>query len=261
MDLQLKGKTALVTGSTAGIGLAIATSLAGEGAIVWINGRTKDRVDHAIAKIKAAHADATLKPLAADLSTDAGIEAAIHAVPEVDILVNSLGIFKETPFEKITDDEWRKFFEVNVLAGARLARAYFAKMLKKNWGRIIFISSESGYQIPKEMIHYGVTKSAQIALARGLAELTAGTAVTVNSVLPGPTDSEGVEQMVKQIGAKDVKSVEEKFFTEARPTSLLKRFEQTKEIGDVVAFIASPLASGINGTAVRADGGVVKSAF
>jgi NAD(P)-dependent dehydrogenase (short-subunit alcohol dehydrogenase family) len=256
MDLELDGKTALVTGSTAGIGLAIATLLAKEGAQVIVNGRTQARVDLAIKNSGAAHG------IAADLGTDAGTRAVVERFPAVDILVNNLGIFEPKPFEQIPDDDWRRFFEVNVLSGVRLSRHYIGAMKQKNWGRIVFISSESGLQIPAEMIHYGMTKTAQLAVARGIAETTAGTAVTVNSVLPGPTESEGVSEFVSRLASErgiDRAAVEKKFFQDARPSSILKRFITPEEIAAVVAFVCSPLASAINGTALRADGGVVRS--
>ena len=261
MDLQLKDKSAFVTGSTAGIGLAIATSLAREGATVWINGRSQRRVDDAMAAIKRDVPGANVQGIVADLATAEGCAAAIRALPGVDILVNNLGIFAEVPFEKIPDEDWLRFFETNVLSGVRMSRAYLGGMLKKNWGRIIFIASESAFQIPKDMIHYGMTKSCQVAIARGLAELTAGTAVTVNTVLPGPTHSEGVEKMLEASGSGDVKSAEKQFFQTARPGSLIKRFLTPKEIGDTVAYVASPLASGINGAAIRNEGGLLQSAF
>ncbi|MDB5325263.1 MAG: oxidoreductase [Phycisphaerales bacterium] len=261
MDLQLKGKTALVTGSTAGIGLAIATSLAGEGATVYINGRKTERVDAAIAEIKKTHPKAELRPLAADLSKAAGVAIAVKALPAVDILINNLGIFEIVDFDKIKDEDWTRFFETNVMSGVRMSRAYLPAMLKKNWGRIVFISSESAFAIPKEMIHYGMTKSAQVSIARGLAELTQGTAVTVNSVLPGPTHSEGLEDFVKSMSGGSVEGMEEEFFKTARPGSLIKRFLTTKEIGDTVTYVCSPLASGINGAAIRNEGGLLKSAF
>jgi NAD(P)-dependent dehydrogenase (short-subunit alcohol dehydrogenase family) len=256
MNLQLEGKTALVTGSTAGIGLAIATALAREGAVVTVNGRTQARVDKAIQASGAAHG------IAADLGTEEGCATAIQALPAVDILVNNLGIFEPKPFEQITDDDWRRFFEVNVMSGVRLSRHYLPGMKQKNWGRIVFISSESGLQIPAEMIHYGMTKTAQLAVSRGLAETTKGTAVTVNSVLPGPTASEGVSQFVSQMAVHqdvDAATVEKEFFKTGRPSSLLQRFATAEEVADVVAFVCSPLAAAINGAAVRADGGVVRS--
>jgi NAD(P)-dependent dehydrogenase (short-subunit alcohol dehydrogenase family) len=256
MDLELKGKTALVTGSTAGIGLAIAAALAKEGAAVIVNGRTQERVDNAVRASGAAHG------IAADLGTEAGARAVIERFPAVDILINNLGIFEPKPFEEIVDDEWRRFFEVNVLSGVRLSRHYIGSMKRKNWGRIVFISSESALQIPKEMIHYGMTKTAQLAVSRGLAETTAGTGVTVNSVLPGPTKSEGVLDFVGKLALDngvDSAAVEREFFTKARPTSLLQRFATTGEVASVVVFVCSPLAAAMNGTAVRADGGILQS--
>jgi NAD(P)-dependent dehydrogenase (short-subunit alcohol dehydrogenase family) len=191
-----------------------------------------------------------------------GTRTVVDRFPAVDILVNSLGIFEPKPFEQITDGDWLRFFEINVLSGIRLSRHYIGPMREKNQGRIVFISSESGLQIPVEMIHYGMTKTAQLAISRGLAETTAGTAVTVNAVLPGPTESEGVSEFVKQLAAEqgiDRAALEKQFFEKARPTSILKRFATPEEIASVVAFICSPLAAAINGAAVRADGGVVRS--
>jgi NAD(P)-dependent dehydrogenase (short-subunit alcohol dehydrogenase family) len=256
MNLQLEGKTALVTGSTAGIGLAIATALAREGAKVIVNGRTQKRVDEAVLASGAAHG------LAADLGTEEGAREAIARFPSVDILVNNLGIFEPKAFQEISDADWRRFFEVNVLSGVRLSRHYIGPMKERNWGRIVFISSESGLQIPAEMIHYGMTKTAQLAVSRGLAETTIGTAVTVNSVLPGPTASEGVSTFVAKLAAEkgvNPTVMEREFFQHARPSSLLQRFETTEEIADVVAFVCSPLAAAINGAAVRAEGGVVRT--
>lgn len=261
MDFQLNGKRALVTGSTAGIGLAIATALAREGADVVINGRTEARVAEAVAKIRAI-ANVSVSGIAADAGGPLGTSHLIAQLADIDVLVNNLGIFEPKPFEDIADKDWLRFFEVNVLSGVRLSRAFLPGMLRRNWGRIVFISSESGFQIPAEMIHYGVTKSAQISLARGLAETTAGTGVTVNSVLPGPTRSEGVEIFVEKLsGGRNFGDFEREFFSSVRPTSLLKRFETVEEIAAVVAFVCSPLASAINGAAVRAEGGVLKSAF
>jgi NAD(P)-dependent dehydrogenase (short-subunit alcohol dehydrogenase family) len=256
VNLQLQGKTALVTGSTAGIGLAIAAELAQEGAKVIVNGRTQERVDAAMKSSGAAHG------IAADLGTESGAQAVFARFPEVDILINNLGIFEPKPFEEIPDDDWRRFFEVNVLSGVRLSRHYIGPMKRKNWGRIVFISSESGLQIPAEMIHYGMTKTAQLAVSRGLAETTKGTAVTVNSVLPGPTASEGVTEFVGQMAktrgtGPDV--VEREFFKNVRPSSLIQRFATSEEVASVVAFLCSPLAAAINGAAVRADGGVVRT--
>ena len=263
MDLQLKGKIALISGSTAGIGHAIATALAREGARVIVNGRTPKAVDAAVAAMKSA-AGGDVMGFAGDLSSASVAEKLVQQHPQVDILVNNLGIFEVKPFEEISDDEWKRFFDVNVLSGARLARLYLPYMRKRNWGRIIFISSESGIQIPAEMIHYGMTKAAQIAVARGLAEATAGTGITVNSVLPGPTRSRGVGDFVADWAAKSGKSaqtVEEEFFKTARPTSLIKRFATPEEVAAMVTFVASPLSAATNGAALRVDGGVVKSAF
>ena len=256
MNLQLEGKSALISGSTAGIGLAIATALAKEGVSVIVNGRTQERVDKAMRASGAAHG------IAADLGTEAGAQAVIERFPAVDILVNNVGIFEPKAFEQIPDEDWRRFFEVNVMSGVRLSRHYLGPMKQKNWGRIVFISSESGLQIPVEMIHYGMTKTAQLAISRGLAETTAGTAVTVNAVLPGPTESEGVIDFVDRLASErgtDRQAFEREFFEKARPSSILQRFATPEEVAAVVAFVCSPLASAINGSAVRADGGVVRS--
>jgi NAD(P)-dependent dehydrogenase (short-subunit alcohol dehydrogenase family) len=264
MDLQLTGKLALVSGSTAGIGFAIASALACEGARVIVNGRTEERVQAAIDRIRAAHKDARLEPLAADLGGAAGTEQAVSRFPDVDVLVNNLGIFEPKPFPEISDAEWFRFFEVNVMSGVRLSRAYLPRMKERNWGRIVFISSESGIQIPAEMIHYGVTKTAQIAVARGIAETCAGTGVTCNAVLPGPTASEGVTDFVGSLaeqGGQTREQVEKEFFEKARPTSLLKRFATPDEVAAMVAFVCSPLSSATNGAALRVDGGVVRSPF
>src|SRR5258705_11002230 len=264
MSLGWRAKSALVSGSTAGIGLAIAATLAAEGAKVVVNGRTQARVDAAIKTIQQRIASADLIGVAADLGTAAGVDAFLRQVPAADILINNLGIFDPKPFLEIPDADWMRFFEVNVLSGVRLARAYLPGMLKKNWGRIIFISSESAQHIPAEMIHYGMTKTAQVAVARGLAESVAGTGVTVNSVLPGPTASEGVggflENMAKQQNVSTAE-IEKQFFASVRPSSLLKRFETPEEIASVVAFVASTQSVAINGAAVRAEGGVVPSIF
>lgn len=262
MNLGLKDKTAVVSGSTAGIGLAIAAALAAEGAKVVVNGRTEARVKTAIEKIRQQVKDAHLLGIAADLGAAEGVESFLKQAPRADVLVNNLGIFDPKPFADISDAEWLRFFEVNVLSGVRLSRHYLPGMLKNNWGRIIFISSESGQQIPSEMIHYGITKTAQIAVARGLAESVAGTGVTVNSVLPGPTASEGASVFLKNMAKeRDVSSaeIEKEFFRSVRPSSLLKRFETPEEIASVVVFVASAQSAAINGTAVRAEGGVVRS--
>jgi NAD(P)-dependent dehydrogenase (short-subunit alcohol dehydrogenase family) len=262
MDLQLTNKKALVTGSTAGIGLAIASLLAEEGAAVVVSGRSQERVDAAVKSIRQAVKNADISGVVADLGMKKGVELLTSKVGSVDILVNNLGIYEVKPFPEITDEDWQRFFEINVLSGVRLSRFYLPQMLKKNWGRIVFISSESGLNIPAEMVHYGVTKTAQIALARGLAVTTAGTGVTVNSVLPGPTRSEGVEQFVEGMAKSqktDAASVEKEFFRSVRPGSLLKRFATPEEVAAMVVYVCSPRASATNGAALRVDGGVVQS--
>jgi len=262
MDLQLKGKTALVTGSTAGIGFAIAQLLAEEGATVVINGRTETRVNQAIEKIKATNAAAQLIAAPFDLSNTRDIASLLQEIHSVDILVNNAGIYDAKPFVDISDEEWLHIFNVNVMSGIRLSRHYLVPMLKQNWGRIIFISSESGLQIPGEMVHYGMSKTAQLAVARGIAETTAGTNVTANAVLPGPTTSEGVIQFVESMGKEHHKTpaqIEQEFFATMRPSSLIRRFAAPQEVANMVAFLCSPLSSATNGAAVRVDGGVVRS--
>jgi NAD(P)-dependent dehydrogenase (short-subunit alcohol dehydrogenase family) len=262
MRIDLSGKAALVTGSTLGIGHAIAKGLAEAGAEIVINGRTQGKVDAAVAALAKAVPGSKVRGVAADVSTAAGCKALVAALPDVDILVNNAGIFEPKDFVDIPDEDWSRFFEVNVMSGVRLSRAYLPAMLKRNWGRVVFISSESGLQIPKEMIHYGMTKTAQLAISRGLAEMTKGTAVTVNSVLPGPTMSEGVETFVKDIAKQSGQSVEEagaNFVKQFRPTSLLQRFERVEEIANMVVYVCSKQASATNGAALRAEGGVVQS--
>ena len=262
MNLELDGKLALVTGSTAGIGYAIAEALAREGARVIVNGRTTKRVEQAIKQIRSAVPQAQLETLAANLGNAEGVRAAIQQFPEVEILVNSLGIFEPKTFEQIPDEDWFRFFEVNVMSGVRLSRAYLPGMRKRNWGRILFISSESAVQIPAEMIHYGMTKTAQLAISRGLAETTAGTGITVNTVLPGPTASEGVNVFVDDLAKsakKERAAIEADFFRNIRPSSLLQRFARPDEVAALVTFLCSPLSSATNGSALRADGGVVRS--
>ena len=263
MDLGLDSKLALVSGSTAGIGLAIATTLAQEGARVIVNGRTQAAVDRVLAQLRSVVHSEVLG-FAGDLGRADVANELARKHPEVDILVNNLGIFEPKPFEEISDADWVRFFEMNVLSGARLARLYLPRMRRVDWGRIIFISSESGVQIPVEMIHYGVTKTAQLAISRGLAEAVAGTRITVNCVLPGPTKSRGVGDFVDSLAkasGKTFEEIEAEFFERARPTSLIKRFASPEEIAALVAYVASPRASATTGAALRADGGVIKSAF
>ena len=264
MDMQLTGKKAVVTGSTAGIGFATALGLAREGASVVVNGRTTARVDSAVRRIRQALPSADVTGVAADLATAEGCAQMIAQVPFVDILVNNMGIFEPKPFEQIPDEDWMRFFEANVMSGVRLSRHYLPQMQGRNWGRIIFVSSESAVQIPAEMVHYGMTKTAQVAVARGIAEATAGTGVTVNSVLPGPTKSEGVATFVAQMAEQrgiDFATMEREFFETARPSSLLRRFATVEEVANMIVYLCSPLASATNGAALRVDGGVVRSAF
>ena len=261
MDLQLTGKLAIVTGSSKGIGRAIATGLAREGARVVVTGRTKASVDAGVAAIRADVPSAGLETFVGDLSAAATAEALIAAFPAPDILVNNLGIFEPKPFDQIPDDDWRRFFEVNVLSGVRLSRLVLGGMKARNWGRIVFISSESGIQIPTEMIHYGMTKTAQLAVSRGMAEICAGTGVTVNAVLPGPTKSEGVADFVDALsGGRPFAEFEAEFFRTARPTSLLQRFATPEEVANLVVYVCSPLSSATTGAALRVDGGVVRAA-
>jgi NAD(P)-dependent dehydrogenase (short-subunit alcohol dehydrogenase family) len=262
MKIDLSGKTALVTGSTSGIGHAIAKGLAGAGASVVVNGRGQAKVDAAVTALAKALPGSKLRGIAADVSTAAGCDALVAALPDVDILINNAGIFEPKGFFDIPDEDWTRFLEVNVMSGVRLSRAYLKGMLTRNWGRIVFISSESALNIPKEMIHYGVTKTAQLALSRGLAEMTRGTAVTVNSVLPGPTMSEGVETFVKDLAKQNGQSVEEaasQFVKQFRPTSLLQRFASVEEIANMVVYVSSKEASATNGAALRAEGGIVQT--
>jgi NAD(P)-dependent dehydrogenase (short-subunit alcohol dehydrogenase family) len=262
MKIDLSGKTALVTGSTTGIGHAIAKGLAAAGATVTVNGRTQAKVDAAVASLTKALPGAKIRGVAADVSTVAGCKTVMMVLMEVDILINNAGIFEPKGFFDIPDEDWTRFFEVNVMSGVRLSRAYLPGMLKRNWGRIVFISSESALNIPKEMIHYGVSKTSQLAVSRGLAEMTRGTNVTVNSVLPGPTMSEGVETFVKGLAKQNGQSVEETasvFVKQFRPTSLLQRFASVEEIANMVVYVSSKEASATNGAALRAEGGIIQT--
>ena len=261
MDLELTDRIALVTGSTAGIGRAIAEALAREGARVIVNGRSQKSVDDTVREMRAS-ANAKVEGFAGDLADAAAADEVARRHPDVEILINNLGIFDVKPFEEIPDEDWFRFFEVNVMSGVRLSRHYLPGMKQRNWGRILFVSSESGVQIPSEMIHYGMTKTAQLAIGRGLAETTAGSGVTVNTLLPGPTASEGANAFMDNLAGQlkqTREQFEQEFFKSIRPSSLLKRFERPEEIGAMAAFLCSPLASATNGAAIRADGGVVRS--
>ncbi len=262
MDLKLNNKLALVTGSTGGIGFAIAKSMAAEGCRVIVNGRNEERVAGSIEKIRQAHPRAKLEGLVSDLAKPEGAEETIRRFPMLDILINNLGMYEHRPFEATSDGDWQAIIETNFMSGVRLSRHYLPRLKAAGWGRIIFLSSESGVNIPVEMIHYGVTKAMYLALSRGLAETTVGTAVTVNAVLPGPTRSEGVGRFIRELSqAKGItpEEVEKEFFRSMRPTSLLQRFASTEEVAHLVTYLASPLASATNGAAVRVDGGVVRS--
>ncbi|MEI9917426.1 MAG: SDR family oxidoreductase [Bacteroidota bacterium] len=262
MDLKLTGKIVFVSGSTAGIGFAIAHRFLTEGATVVINGRTKKNVDSAIEELKSAVPNAKVSGIAADFSRVDDVNRLINELPEVDILINNAGIFEPKAFTDIPDEDWFRFFEVNVMSGVRLSRHYFPRMLAKKWGRIIFISSESAVFIPEEMIHYGMTKTAQLAVSRGLAELAKGSNVTVNSILPGPTKSKGVTGFIEDLSKannKSVDEVEKDFFKNMRPTSLLQRFATVEEVANTVVYYSSPLASATNGASIRVEGGLIRS--
>ena len=262
MDLKLTGKTALVTGSTAGIGFGIARRLLQEGASVVINGRTEARINSALDQLRRAIPDCTVQGCAADFADADAVQHLLDEHDSIDILINNVGIFSPKPFAEITDEEWLHFFEVNVLSGVRLSRHYLPRMLDQNWGRIIFISSESGIQIPAEMVHYGTTKTAQLGVSRGLAQQTAGTNVTVNTVIPGSTRSEGSEKFISDLAQErglSKEDVEREFFEKIRPTSLLERFATIDEVATFVTYLASPLAAANNGAALRVDGGTVST--
>ncbi|MDD2846354.1 MAG: SDR family NAD(P)-dependent oxidoreductase [Rhodoferax sp.] len=262
MDLQLNGKRALVTGSTSGIGFATARELAAEGAQVVLNGRDPVRLSSAVARIQAEMPEAVVDGVVADLSTAAGCQQLLAAAGELDILVNNLGIFEPKPFESIGDDDWLRFFEVNVMSGVRLSRHHLPRMKARNWGRIVFISSESGICPPAEMVHYGMSKSAQLSVSRGMAETCRGTGVTVNSVLPGPTKTEGVGEFFATLArdaGQSLAQAEHDFFKFARPTSLLQRFIEPAEVAAMVTYICSPRSAATNGAALHVEGGVVRA--
>lgn len=262
MDLKLSGKKAFISGSTAGIGLATAISLAREGAQVVINGRGDDTVATALEHIKSMVPNAAVEGFSGDLSRSDAAERLLHRLPDVDILVNNLGIYEPKPFEEISDEEWRRFFEVNVLSAVRLARAWLPGMKERNWGRIVFLSSESGIQIPAEMIHYGMTKTALLAVSRGIAEICTGTGVTSNAILPGPTRTAGVEDFVSKLSeGKPFAEFEKEFIRSIRPSSLLQRFATPEEVANLITYVCSPLSSATNGAALRVDGGVVRACF
>jgi NAD(P)-dependent dehydrogenase (short-subunit alcohol dehydrogenase family) len=262
MDLQLKGKTAIVTGATAGIGLAIAGTLAREGAQVTITGRSQDKLDAAATKIGADSTNRRVRTILADLAHAGGATALIEAQADADILINNLGYYEAKAFADIGDDDWLRMFDVNVMSGVRLSRHYFPRMLARNWGRVIFISSEVGAFTPPDMVHYGVSKSAQLAVSRGMAELTKGSGVTVNSVLPSATRSDGIVEYLRQTapraGMSDAQ-IEAHFFETYRPSSLIARMIEADEIAAMVALLASPLGAATNGAAVRVEGGTVRS--
>jgi NAD(P)-dependent dehydrogenase (short-subunit alcohol dehydrogenase family) len=262
MIIDLKGKTALVSGSTAGIGYAIAKGLATAGATVVINGRGEARVGEALTRLRDECPGSRVEGVAADLSSAGGVKHLVERVPETDILVNNMGIFEPKPFEDISDDDWHRFFDTNVMSGIRLTRHYLPYLKGRNWGRIVFISSESALNIPVEMIHYGMTKTAELAISRGLAEALAGTGITVNAVLPGPTRSEGVSEFFGKIAKEQGRSqaeVEQNFITTHRPTSLIRRLATVEEVANMAVYLCSPQASATTGAALRVDGGVVRS--
>ena len=262
MDFQINSKIALISGSTVGIGFAIATELAREGARVVINGRSQKSVDAALSRLRSLVAGADVQGVAADLSTAEGCQVLFDACPQADILVNNLGIFDPVPFDAIPDSEWQRFFDVNVMSGVRLARHYLPAMKAANWGRVVFISSESGINTPGEMVHYGMTKSAQLAVSRGLAQSCAGTGVTVNAVLPGPTRSEGVGEFFGKLAAEagiSLDEMERRFFAEGRPTSIIKRMIDPAEVAALVAYVCSARAAATTGAALRVEGGIVST--
>lgn len=264
MDLKIANKTALITGSTQGIGFATAKKLCEEGVNVIINGRSENKVNSAVMKLKALFNNVKIIGITADLKDNEGCNKLVSLVGHIDILINNLGIFEPKEFKDITEEEWLHMFNVNVMSGVRLAQHYLSRMIEQNWGRIIFISSESAIQIPKEMIHYGITKTAQISVSRGIAELTRGTNVTSNAIIVGPSKSEGVVQFMEDFAKQNnqsFKEIEKEFFKNIRPTSLIQRFAEVEEDANMIVYTASSLSSATNGAILRVDGGVVQSAF
>ena len=264
MDLKIANKIALITGSTQGIGFATAKKLCEEGVNVIINGRNENKVNSAVMKLKAQFNNVKIIGITADLKDNEGCNKLISQVGHIDILINNLGIFEPKEFKDITEEEWLHMFNVNVMSGVRLAQHYLSRMIEQNWGRIIFISSESAIQIPKEMIHYGMTKTAQISVSRGIAELTRGTNVTSNAIIVGPSKSEGVVQFMEDFAKQNnqsFKEIEKEFFKNIRPSSLIQRFAEVEEDANMIVYTASSLSSATNGAILRVDGGVVQSAF
>ena len=261
LNINLHGKTAVITGSTIGIGLAIAKSLAQAGAAVVVNGRTRSAVEQAVAAVQAHAPDATVQGVDADLSTAAGCQQLVAQAPHCDILVNNLGIYGTQPFFDIDDAEWQRYWDVNIMSGVRLSRAYMPQMLERNWGRVVFIASESALNIPADMVHYGMSKTAMLGLARGLAKMAAGTGVTVNSVLPGPTLSEGAAKMLMATApaGQTLDQAGVAFVQQHRPSSIIGRAAQLEEVANMVAYVASPLSSATTGAALRVEGGIVDS--
>ncbi|TXN23736.1 SDR family oxidoreductase [Methylobacterium sp. WL9] len=260
MDIDLTGKSALVTGSTGGIGYAVAKELAKLGAYVAVNGRTAERVDAAIAQLREEVAGGQFIAGVGSVSSAEGVAELVAGLPKVDILINNAGIFEPKPFFEIEDGDWQRFFDVNVMSGVRLSRAYAPGMVERGWGRVVFIASESAINIPSEMVHYGMTKTAQLAVSRGLAETVGGSGVTVNSVLPGPTLTEGVADFLKSMGGAgaDLEETGKSFIAENRPTSLIKRLARPEEVASMVAYLCTPAASATTGAALRVDGGVLR---